>query len=97
LIYVFGYPPALANYVTEAPWRAYHDVWLGDTIRTYWTNFAKTGNPNGAGLPVCPAFDADSARVLELGDAVAARAMPHKAAHELMDAYMATMRAAQPR
>lgn len=22
-------------------------------IHTYWVNFAKTGNPNGAGLPDC--------------------------------------------
>ena len=95
LMHVFGYPPAMGNYVMESPWRAYHDVWLGDAIRTYWTNFAKTGNPNGEGLPLWPAFDADSARVMELGDSVEARDMPDKSDHELMDAYMATMRPEQ--
>jgi para-nitrobenzyl esterase len=34
------------------------DQQLSDLIEDYWTNFAKTGNPNGAGLPVGPQFGA---------------------------------------
>ena len=40
-----------------------HDV--SRLMHAYWVNFAKTGDPNGAGLPVWPAYDAKADRILE--------------------------------
>ncbi len=41
---------------------------------TYWTNFAKTGDPNGAGLPAWPAFTPASRQTLVIGDETKAMA-----------------------
>jgi len=38
---------------------------LSDQVMAYWTNFAKTGNPNGGALPNWPKHDAAGAAYLE--------------------------------
>ena len=38
---------------------------LSAIMQTYWTNFAKTGNPNGPGLPFWPKYDGHARRYLE--------------------------------
>jgi para-nitrobenzyl esterase len=43
---------------------------FGETLRRYWTNFAKTGQPGGPGLPAWPTYDPRSNQVLELGPRV---------------------------
>lgn len=39
---------------------------LAETMASYWTNFAKTGNPNGPGLPHWPGFESGSGRLMKL-------------------------------
>jgi len=41
------------------------DRMLSATVQAYWTNFAKTGNPNGQGIPLWPGFDAKERRYLD--------------------------------
>jgi para-nitrobenzyl esterase len=57
--YVFG--TLGANY-------AQADRDLSDAIQQYWTNFAKTSDPNGGSLPKWPKFDAAARGYIEFTD-----------------------------
>ncbi|MDR1729012.1 MAG: carboxylesterase family protein [Acidobacteriota bacterium] len=61
------------------------DRTLEKAMSSYWVNFAKTGDPNGAGLPAWKAFDGTAPSVMELGDAVKATALPFQGQLRLLD------------
>jgi para-nitrobenzyl esterase len=52
---------AVRNGVTVAP----KDREVAKMMNSYWINFAKTGDPNGDGLPEWPAYDAKKNAILE--------------------------------
>ncbi len=45
---IMGASDSVVNYSAFTP----QQLALARTMRTYWANFARTGNPNGAGVPV---------------------------------------------
>ena len=89
--YVFDFPKRGLRYGTQWPWKAWSDSAMVDTIQTYWVNFARTGDPNGGGLPQWPAFSQDR-RAMEFGDTAQAIAWPDAQEHQLMDDYMSAKR-----
>ncbi len=89
--HLFDFPRRGLRYGTQWPWNAAKDVALIDMMQGYWVNFARTGDPNGRGLPEWPAF-AQGNRILELGDPVRAGDWPDDAEHRLMDRYMDALR-----
>lgn len=49
---------------------------ISKTMMSYWTNFARSGNPNGAGLPYWPELGTNGMNVLRLDSAPAAESNP---------------------
>jgi para-nitrobenzyl esterase len=86
--YVFG---ALGA-EPPVPWED-ADRKLSDLMMTYWTNFARTGDPNGPGLPAWPRYSAkDGTPVMHLNDTSAARADERRPRYLALDAYTDTLR-----
>ena len=69
------------------------DTAMSDLISTYWTNFAKTGDPNGAGLPAWPVFSTKDQRVMVFDDTKpGARPVPNIDQIKALDGYYAWRR-----
>jgi len=85
--YVFG------NFDTRQGAPSAADAALSEHMMAYWVNFAKTGNPNGTGLPNWPAFTQNSQQVLYLDATIAAKPVPNSAQLQVLDDYFAWRRA----
>lgn len=60
---------------------------LARIMNSYWANFAKTGNPNGKGVPVWPLYDTKKEEILdvELDGKVVAKPDPRKARFNVIE------------
>ena len=68
------------------------DRTLAAAMAGYWTNFARTGNPNGGGFPVWPRFGKDGERVMQLGGTMAAGDVPNLPGLRLIDDFYTQVR-----
>lgn len=68
----------------DLPWLP-EDRKLSDLMASYWTNFAKTRDPNGEGLPHWPAYSSDGYQVMHLSADPHAAPDEHRARHEFLD------------
>jgi para-nitrobenzyl esterase len=68
---------------SDRPWTA-EDRRIAGELSAYWVDFVATGDPNGAGLPVWPAFRAEDATTMELGDKTGPRPLADPAKLDLL-------------
>jgi para-nitrobenzyl esterase len=78
--YVFG------NFIWPFPWGD-ADRNLSDVMMSYWTNFAKTGDPNAGMLTKWPVYSLEIDNVLEFGDRLSVRTNVNQHGLDFFDDY----------
>ena len=81
--YVFG---TQSLSLPKVPWEP-ADRKLSDAMMTYWSNFARAGDPNGPGLPKWPRYDREQ-RVLHFDETIRDAPDTTRARYEALDAYV---------
>ena len=67
---------------------------VAEMIQQYWVNFAKTGNPNGKGLPYWPSFDDAKPSTMQFANGASLIMRPNREQVDFIDRFMKTKREA---
>lgn len=81
--YAMGNLPLDKRYAWEP-----EDFQVSETLQGYFSNFIKTGNPNGAGLPEWPAYTAPGYQRMRVDAQSRAEAEPERARYLALDGAM---------
>ena len=68
------------------------DLALSETMLQYWANFARTGDPNGPGLPLWPTVGEAPGQVLNFDTAVQLVEDPYLAVYDMVDDFQQSLR-----
>ncbi|MEO9132555.1 MAG: carboxylesterase family protein [Sphingomonas sp.] len=86
IVYVFKNLQA-----ADQPWTA-GDRKVSDLMANYWVNFARTGNPNGPGLPHWPSYSDGNPKLMRLAPKPEVITTPRSNAQTFLDGYYAKRR-----
>jgi para-nitrobenzyl esterase len=81
VVYVFQHLDPSNQQTTES------DLAISEAMGTYWTNFAKYGDPNGEGVPVWPVFSDGSPKVMYFNQKPYVGQVPSAESLKVLDAY----------
>jgi para-nitrobenzyl esterase len=84
--YVFQHLDASNPQITKT------DLEISEAMATYWTNFAKHGDPSGNGVPVWPAFSDANPMVMHFNRTPHTGPVPGAESLKILDAYFAWRR-----
>jgi para-nitrobenzyl esterase len=72
----------------DRPWQPF-DQQLAGIMSSFWANFARSGDPNGPGLPEWSAYDTGDKKIMVLGEEPQTKPLPDKDALDFLYREMA--------
>ena len=64
-----------------------HEAAVAEIIQQYWVNFAKTGNPNGKGLPYWPSFNPAKPTTMQFSNGASLIMVPNREKIDFVDRF----------